>query len=607
MTTQKPRTPRTKRSKNEAKPNNQSINTESSYFDSAYTAVSELTILQKVGLTVSAMALISTAVIRLSSSTKHKKRKGKKGKSLGTTKGNNGFETITFNNRSKDKNNKIEKIPTSQITKAFQACLSSKRPQQQLVADKFYAEINKWYTDQLDVDGRTIVVNFLFWYYRSANVPETKFHSQQAEHIRYWADYPITNDIKWDYYNIKFDYMYSTALLQKSIPHMKKFYSDINKETPRTTPEDAKSRKPNYYLTKYQAACILGDWEEGIKTAGQIIRDISNKATSSTATRNDYFMHYTLRALEMPASNPNFGLIYKIVEKLINEFPLSLLPPPVFANWNILSFKYKNVEKNVSYLTDQEFIYASDKIKDDDQYYVFYPQTSSLTSRINKKINIWGRVCQVVSPVFGAAGFLPLTGGWSDTKLYLETNWTFRGSGNRLTRKHVIMRVERMPFEQEVESKDYFGQKQNDKGYIWKGYITIHMKKLKKGLTIKDLYDEQGEDYFDGEKAIKQKQKKELEKNENKENNKDKDDDVKGNGAIVSNVKDNNDKDNNDNKNESEKKTEVVNNDDTLQETQIYEVELIINTNDPSGKDKELREKILAAVTGNTNSNSSTP
>ena len=49
------------------------------------------------------------------------------------------------------------------------------------------------------------------------NVPETKFTSEQAEHIRYWADYPLTNDIKWDYYNIKFDYMYSTALLQRFV------------------------------------------------------------------------------------------------------------------------------------------------------------------------------------------------------------------------------------------------------------------------------------------------------------------------------------------------------------------------------------------------------
>merc|ERR1712083_1181034 len=148
--------------------------------------------------------------------------------------------------------------------------------------------------------------------------------------------------------------------------------------------------------------------------------------------------------------------------------------PPVFTNWNIVSFKYKNAE-------------------------------STMTSRINKKINIWGRVCQIVSPVFGAAGFLPLTGSWNDTKLYMQTNWTFRGSGNRLTRKHVIMRVERLPIEKEVESKDYFGKVKKEKGYVWKGYLTIHMKKLAKGVTIRNLYDDEGEDYFDGEEAIKKK------------------------------------------------------------------------------------------------------
>ena len=52
-----------------------------------------------------------------------------------------------------------EQIPTAQITRAFQACLASKAPQQQVVADKFYEEINKWTSEQLDVDGITVVVN----------------------------------------------------------------------------------------------------------------------------------------------------------------------------------------------------------------------------------------------------------------------------------------------------------------------------------------------------------------------------------------------------------------------------------------------------------------
>ena len=210
--------------------------------------------------------------------------------------------------------------------------------------------------------------------------------------------------MKWDFYNIKFDYMYSTALMQKSIPHMKKFYNWIQSEAPRPTPDEAKSKKPNYYLTRYQAACILGDWSVGVRSMGQIIKDISSKATSSNATRNDFFMHYTLRALELPASNPNFGLIFKIVDKLIAEFPKSEMAPPIFANWNILSFRYKNCESGTTFLDDQDFIFASDKIKGEDGFYTFYPQATTLTSRINKKINIWGRVCQIVSPVFGAAG-----------------------------------------------------------------------------------------------------------------------------------------------------------------------------------------------------------
>ena len=193
----------------------------------------------------------------------------------------------------------------------------------------------------------------------------------------------------------------------RSIPHMKQFYRWIRSETPRSAPEDASSRKPNYHLTKYQAACILGDWKDGVKTVGQRLKALSaNAASSGTATRNDYFMHYTLRALELPSSNPNFGLMYKIVDKLEAEFPPFDLPPPQFGSWQILSFKYRNSEEGTSYLQDQDFIFASDKIKGDDGWYTFYPQQSTMTSRLPKKVHIWGRVCQMVSPVFGAAGLL---------------------------------------------------------------------------------------------------------------------------------------------------------------------------------------------------------
>merc|ERR1712218_457752 len=82
----------------------------------------------------------------------------------------------------------------------------------------------------------------------------------------------------------------------------------------------------------------------------------------------------------------------------------------------------------------------------------------------------------------------------------METSWTFRGSGNRLTRKHVVMRMERLPIEKEVESRDYFGKTKKEKGYVWKGELRIHMKKLAKGVTIRNLYDDEGEDYFDGDK-----------------------------------------------------------------------------------------------------------
>ena len=91
---------------------------------------------------------------------KGKKGLGKGGKSESKSVGDD-LETIPWNRpkSSKSRKGKGEKIPTAQVTKAFQTCLASKRPQQQLVADQFYGEINKWSSDQLDVDGQTIIVN----------------------------------------------------------------------------------------------------------------------------------------------------------------------------------------------------------------------------------------------------------------------------------------------------------------------------------------------------------------------------------------------------------------------------------------------------------------
>jgi len=576
----KPRTTRSKRPKppsSKRKPPNDSP--DPGLFENACNAVSGLSVAQKVGLGVSAVALLSTAVISFGSTSKSGKSKtksltpdGRKSKieevepwKMGKTKGGK-----------KGKNGK-EMVSTAQITKAFQTCLASKRPQQQLIADEFYSQIKRWSSDQLLVDGQTIVVNFLFWYYRSANVPATRFLPEQAEHIRYWADYAITDDLKWDYFNIKFDYLYSTALLQQSIPHMKQFYRWIRSVTPRAAPEDATSRKPNYLLTKFQAACILGDWKDGVKAVGQRIKALSSAAASSGAgaSRSDYLMHYTLRALELPASNPNFGLMLRIVDKLEAEFPPFDLPPPCFTNWNVLSFKYRNTTEGTSYLNDQDFIFATDKIRGDDGWYTFYPQQSTMTARIPKKVAIWGRVCQMVSPVFGAAGFLPLTGSWSDTKLYLQTNWTFRGTGNRLQRKHVIMRVERLPVEQEVESRDYFGKNKVESGYLWRGHITVHLKKLPQGVTIRSLYDDEGEDYFDGEAAI-QRQKE------------------RGNaadGAVHGDAPSN---ENAASGGAAAAAAAVAT--ETVTETQIYSVELVINRDSAEDKGKDATKRILSAL-----------
>ena len=65
---QKPRTTRKKRPANVSKTNNASTPSEPGYIGSALNAVSSMSVQQKIGLGVSAIALVSTAVVRLSQS-----------------------------------------------------------------------------------------------------------------------------------------------------------------------------------------------------------------------------------------------------------------------------------------------------------------------------------------------------------------------------------------------------------------------------------------------------------------------------------------------------------------------------------------------------------
>ena len=161
------------------------------------------------------------------------------------------------------------------------------------------------------------------------------------------------------------------------------------------------------------------------------------------------------------------------------------------------------------------------------------------------------------------------------------------------------MRCERMPLEEEVESKDFFGKTKTEKGYLWRGHITIHMKKLPKGMTIRNLYDDEGEDYFDGEAAIRQKRERQEKATADGG-------DVKGNGAV--------------NENESadvgdgaEAAAETVDSgktadkpkEESLTETQVYELELVISKENAADKSKEMTKAILSKMRNSPNAFSS--
>ena len=151
------------------------------------------------------------------------------------------------------------------------------------------------------------------------NTPITTFTSEQADHIRYWADYELTKTLDYSVFNLKFDFMYSIALLQRSIPHMKKFWNFLHNTEPRSPPKAPEfaggqfpptRKKDNYQLTRYQAACILGNWTE-VKSVGRKLQQIAD-SSAHVSPKDNYMLNYTLRAMEMPQSNANFGQMYKL-------------------------------------------------------------------------------------------------------------------------------------------------------------------------------------------------------------------------------------------------------------------------------------------------------
>lgn len=370
--------------------------------------------------------------------------------------------------------------------------MAAKRPEQALIADNFYHQILSWNAKQLEFSGQSIIVNYLLWYYRTLNVHNSYLSAEQGGHIRYWADFQLKDDTEWGYYNIKFDYMYTIALLSKSVPHMRVFYKWLLSEDAnvRHPPPKNSTRKQNYYLTRFQTACILGQWSDVYRMAAHIRRLIKGKNIEQSSTpgndesllpRSDYFMYYTLRAMEQPTSNPNFSIIYQSLPYLEQEFgPPSMLAPPVFTTLHVYQYRYRNVDENVTQIVNNSFVFTSDKFLDDDGYYKWYPMQSAVIARVPKVITIWGRICQMVSPLTGTAGFLPMTGTWSDTKIYMQSDWTFRAMRTQLTRKQGILEIERTSKERTVKTPEMFGSGERSKtGYVWKGKLSVYTKQLK--------------------------------------------------------------------------------------------------------------------------------
>ena len=307
---------------------------------------------------------------------------------------------------------------------SFQKIMKTRGKTQTDQTESLYNQVLKWKFDMIDTRGKHCIVNFLIFYYTRKQINKP-FTSNQCDHIRYWANFD-TNNIEWDLYNIKFDLLFSIAMLQQSIPHLKVFYKWVSDETPKQPPSINDSnntgnitnsfsnipKKNNYLLTRYQSACILGDWNN-VQAIGKMIQKL----------KNDYFITYNFRSLELPTKNPNYGLIYNMVPIISQKFERNMSVPPMFDTWSIPSFKYKPINcGNITSKEVSQYVYANDKIMDNNGFYVFYPTQNMLMTRQPNVIKIWGKICQFISPLSGSTSFslLPMTGTWNDTLLYMQ-------------------------------------------------------------------------------------------------------------------------------------------------------------------------------------------
>lgn len=165
----------------------------------------------------------------------------------------------------------------------------------------------------------------------------------------------------------------------------------------------------------------------------------------------------------------------RIVDKLAADYPTKLMPPPRFGVWQVHSFKYRNHDVNATPTDDSKFVVASINMKDKENWYHFYPPLSRMVSmaRIPREVKIWGRIAQMMSPMTGLSGCLPMTGTWSDLELYLEMEWTYRADNTRNRCKRGVLKLEREPYEEKVTRTDVFGRETSETGYTWKGTLTI--------------------------------------------------------------------------------------------------------------------------------------
>ncbi|ETO27327.1 hypothetical protein RFI_09803, partial [Reticulomyxa filosa] len=258
-----------------------------------------------------------------------------------------------------------------------------------------------------------------------------------------------------------------------------------------------------FALTKFQAACILGHWDD-VRRMGALVEALSLKA--GKLGKNNHFNNYTMRALEQRGGGFDFGQFYKfclclskfllMINVLQEKIPPTMLDSPKFEEWTIHALRYKNLNPTATLEEDSQFVMTHEQMIDTERYSVLFPvsQQRGTWIAVPSVIQHAGRLSDTKESFIEWSFLLvPLVkkknsffflfpesyGLFFITLLQTQFEWTYPLSHERqMVRKVGKMELERLPFTRTIEdSGNLFETGSQGTGYVWEGTLEVTMEK----------------------------------------------------------------------------------------------------------------------------------